>query len=101
MPELGKGEDHAYGLAQTMHERRTTTQDALSRLARMGHLTSRLERATVGGMRYRPARRVYRLTAKGRRALQEAEAAKERPAARDAAGPSADVRGEHGTPLTS
>ena len=67
---------HAYGLTLLLDAPYASTGQALRRLERMEYLHSRTAAAEAQG-RYRPPRKVYRLTAKGRRALRDAALASE------------------------
>ena len=66
---LDGGPNNATALARDLSGIRSSIQQALARLERMGHTRSRYRRTPgVGGA----PRRVYRLTPKGRQALQAA-----------------------------
>ena len=62
---------HAYGLALLLDAPYASTGQALRRLEAMGLTRSRIVTVEAAG-RYRPPRKVYSLTAKGRRALRDA-----------------------------
>ena len=72
MRALAAEPSHTYGLAKTLGKGQTTIGGIVRRLERGGFLRSTTEADQVSDGRYRPPRRVYRLTAKGRRALRDA-----------------------------
>ncbi len=63
---------HGYVLAQTLDIPERTALHALNRLEEMGHLRSDWKPPGSQAGRYRPARRVYTITRKGRRILAKA-----------------------------
>ncbi len=66
---------HVYAIAQALSMPKRTAGHAVERLAEMGYLSDRWDAGKIEAGRWRPARRVYRLTAQGRRALAAAETA--------------------------
>lgn len=73
MRAVGVKPRHVYALAQSLDRPQSTLSEAVRRLAAMGYLTARAQPEAMSGSRYRPARRVYRLTPKGRRAIRDAD----------------------------
>lgn len=81
--QAGKPEVHGYQLAKVVqdlrHARRLTAYGtlykALTRLDRLGYLTSRWEDPNAAAAEGRPRRRFYRLTLEGEVALNEARTA--------------------------